>query len=324
MRRKDGSWLWFMTQAKVVARDGEGRPLRMIGTQTHIAERKRAEQELKAYREKLEELVHQRTAELEVAKATAENANRAKSAFLANMSHELRTPMHAVLAYARLGLAKDPEPKLRDFLGRIVDSGERLLLLLNDLLDLSKLEAGRMQVDFAPHDLEQIVREVAHEIEPLLTGKRLLLEFQHEPGCESCVAPVDRERMAQVFHNILANAVRFSSEGGRIGVRFACTELPCDSPDYVGDTRLALEVAFSDEGVGIPEGELELIFDKFVQSSKTRTKAGGTGLGLAICRQIAELHRGRVWARSNAGRGATFAVAVPLQIRSAFGAGEAA
>ncbi len=271
---------------------------------------KESEHELASHRERLEELVHARTAELEVAKATAEKANRAKSAFLANMSHELRTPMHAVLAYARLALEHDLDAKLEGHIERIVRSGERLLALLNDLLDLSKLEAGKMRVQREPHDVNQIVQEVAQEIEPLLAKKKVSLSIAPPPA-GGTIAHVDREQMSQVFRNVLANAVRFSSEGARLSVSFASAQLPPLSEGAA--PRRALQIAFADQGVGIPPDELEIIFDKFVQSSKTRTNAGGTGLGLAICKQITELHGGRIQAENNVGGGATFVVTVPRQ-----------
>jgi signal transduction histidine kinase len=150
------------------------------------------------------------------------------------------------------------------------------------------------------------------ELEPFVASKRLVLKLERAPNCEGCMALVDRKLIAQAFHNILANAVRFSPEAGTLGVRFASVELAANPDLDGGQARPALEVAFRDDGVGIPETELESIFDKFVQSSKTRTNAGGTGLGLAITRQIAELHHGDVRARNNEGRGATFVMTIPL------------
>jgi len=312
MRRKDGSWLWFQTRAKVVERDANGRPLRVIGTQTDISERKSSEGEIESHRHRLEELVHERTQELQVAKVAAEDANRAKSLFLANMSHELRTPMHAVLAYARLGLEREPAGRIREFFGHIVDGAERLLRLLNDLLDLSKLEAGKMQITLGRRDLELLVGEVASQLDPLLKSKRIVLEVTRDASCTSCVADVDSCRMAQIFHNILANAVRFSADGDRIAVNFAATTLPAGAGFGSRGPRPALAISISDAGVGIPGGELELIFDSFTQSAKTKTNAGGTGLGLAICRQLVQLHSGNVVARNNPERGATFIVTIPI------------
>jgi PAS domain S-box-containing protein len=318
LRCYDGELRTYHTVKSAIF-DADGRVAMTVGVSRDMSERKLAEAELGAYRDQLERLVRERTGELEVAKSIAENANRAKSAFLANMSHELRTPMHAILAYARLGLDRSVEPKLTSFLRRIIESGERLLILLNELLDLSKLEAGRMHIDLVTSDLEQIVRDVMLEIEPFVASKRLVFQLERAPGCDSCMASVDRKLMAQAFHNILANAVRFSPEEGTLGVRFASVELAPSPGADDGHARPALEVAFRDDGVGIPETELESIFDKFVQSSKTRTNAGGTGLGLAITRQIAELHHGDVRARNNATRGATFVMTIPLRQTSAGG-----
>ncbi|HTQ06608.1 MAG TPA: CHASE domain-containing protein [Polyangiaceae bacterium] len=313
MARRDGTYIWFLVKGKIVGRDAAGRALRIIGTQIDISDRKRSEQELEC-------LVQARTQELELAKAGAEAANRTKSAFLANMSHELRTPMHAVLAYARLALEAKLGPREHGFVLRIVESGERLLALLNDLLDLSKLEAGKVRVELAPHDLEALVREVGRELEPLILDRGLTLAVERAATCKSVTANVDRVRMAHVFRNLLANAVRFSAPGGKLCVRFAEPE----SKDLGPSTTAALAIDFIDEGIGIPEGELELIFDSFVQSSKTHTAAGGTGLGLAICRQIAALHGGVVRAHNNARGGATFTVTLPNQLAGAEPAREVA
>jgi signal transduction histidine kinase len=233
--------------------------------------------------------------------------------------------MHAVLAYARLAADRSSDAKLKDFMTRIVSSGERLLALLNDLLDLSKLEAGRTTPQLADADLSLLIAEVTRELEPLLAGKQLSLEISRDAGCvEDVMAAIDRRQMAQVFHNVLSNAVKFSPERGRLSVRIACAELPA-VPGAVDQMRApALQVAFSDQGVGIPEQELETVFDSFVQSTKTRTNAGGTGLGLAICRQIMDLHGGQITARNNDGPGATFVITVPRAIRRKAQAGAAA
>jgi signal transduction histidine kinase len=291
-----------------ILRDGSvEKALVMISDVT--ADRERADLESKQ-RDMLERLVSERTAEIEVAVATAERANQAKSEFLANMSHELRTPLHAILAYARLGMEGLEEGKLLDYLNRIVGSGDRLLLLLNDLLDLSKLEAGRMQLALDSYDLEQLAREIAAELDALFGEKQLTVDYVRAGDCDSCVVEVDPVRIGQVFHNILANAIRFSPPGGRLELRFSRAELP--AYERRGVTVPALEIALRDQGVGIPPGEQEQIFDKFVQSSTTRTTAGGTGLGLAICRQIMLLHHGRISAFNNEDAGATLLVTVPI------------
>jgi PAS domain S-box-containing protein len=288
-----------------------------------ITQRKRSERELSGTAN-IEELMRARLVELEGAMAVAEQANRAKSTFLAKMSHELRTPMHAVLAFARLGLDTDPDSEMSAILGNIVESGNRLLVLLNGLLDLSKLEAGKTTLVLALHDLESIAREIALQMTPLIAKKHLTVRFERAVGCESCVANVDRHLIAQLFSNLFANAVRFSADAGNVVVRFARGELPVDPAENEARPRAALEVAFIDEGIGIPEPELDSVFDMFSQSSRTRHDSAGPGLGLAICREITTLHQGTIRASTNEARGVTILVTIPLQMRPASKAGDEA
>jgi signal transduction histidine kinase len=263
-------------------------------------------------RDRLAALVRERTAELEAARTLAEDTNRAKTLFLANMSHELRTPMHAVLSYAQLGRDARNPGEQRDYFERIAERGHALLHLLSDLLDLSRLESGNMSMEFAPHDLEALFRDAFKQAEPAFRAKRVSSEFKRTPDCAHASVRVDAVRIGQVFNNILANAVRFSPEGGHVRALLSPATLPAGRGS--SGPRKALAIAISDEGVGIPEAELEMIFDKFVESSKTRTNAGGTGLGLAICRQIVALHEGAVVASNNSGPGATMRVVLPLAV----------
>ena len=243
-------------------------------------------------------------------KELAEAANRSKSEFLANMSHELRTPMHAILSFAGLGVEKaaDAHPdKLEGYFAKIAQSGGRLLGLLNDLLDLSKLDAGRTEYSFAHHDLRRLAHTVAQEMAALVTDRRLTLEV--EEGEVETTVLCDGDRLIQVLRNLVGNAVKFTPEGGAITIAFADTTL--EPPDDEGPARPALAFQVSDQGVGIPEEELESVFDEFVQSSKTKTGAGGTGLGLAICRRIVSDHGGRIHGENDPAGGARFTVVLP-------------
>jgi signal transduction histidine kinase len=262
--------------------------------------------------EALEALVRERTLALETARLQAEEASRAKTLFLANMSHELRTPMHAVLSYAQLGRDATSPSEQREYFERIAERGRALLSVLSDILDLSRLEAGSMSMEFAPHDLESLVRDALLSAQSKFADKQVTWELRRSPECEHGRAVVDSVRMGQVFANILENAAHFSPVGGHVTVHLSRTMLPESSPAQ--PPRAALEIAISDQGIGIPEGELDLIFGKFMQSSKTRTNAGGTGLGLAICRAIVTLHRGTIWASHNQGPGATLRVVIPLLV----------
>ncbi|MDQ8020586.1 MAG: PAS domain S-box protein [Moraxellaceae bacterium] len=287
----------------------------------HRAEQRRldAELALTGHRDRLQELVAEQTAGLLHAKDAAERASEAKSLFLANMSHELRTPMHAILSFARLGETRGEElaagggqaggsDKLRDYFSRIRSSGERLMNLLNNLLDLSKLEAGHMPVELRPLDLRRIVDEVLHECEAWLAAKQLAVVVDEQGGLLALADPV---RMGQVLRNLLSNAIKFSPDGGRIHVSLAASVLPAGRRAGDSGDVSAVELCVSDSGPGVPEAELASIFDKFVQSSATRDGSGGTGLGLAICREIVLAHRGQIFARNRVGGGAEFVVRIP-------------
>lgn len=290
---------WVMKRKRGLTMPGGKRGV--VTAMYDITERVRAEEELRRRRDNLQQLVDERTRELVLAKEVAEQASRAKSQFLANMSHELRTPMHAILSYARLAIEKlargdVPMHKLQQYLGRIDQGGERLLKLLNDLLDLSKLEAGKMAYSMAMSDLEDVSRAALTQFEGLARARGIALLLEAPP--EDCQAWCDPDRIGQVLANLLSNAIKFSRAGGTVHVRLAPAELAR------GDDQVpALQVSVSDQGVGIPETELESVFDKFVQSSSTKSGSGGTGLGLSISKQIVEDHGGSMLATINRGGG---------------------
>ncbi|WP_374601625.1 PAS domain S-box protein [Niveibacterium sp.] len=280
----------------------------IINARTTELARRAAEAELAQHRDRLAELVREQTADLVAAKESAEAANEAKSAFLANMSHELRTPLHAILSFARLGdskVGRAAEDRLREYFQRIATSGERLLNLLNDLLDLAKLESGHMRIEISAVQLEALVRDTIAEYEAWFAAKHLQVDVRLASG--ALVAWADPVRFGQVLRNLLSNAVKFSPDGG--SVRLALEPAMLHGPGGVEID--AVELSVRDDGIGIPESELETVFDKFVQSSKTHTGAGGTGLGLAISREIVAAHGGVIFARNNPDGGATFVVRLP-------------
>lgn len=244
------------------------------------------------------------------AKEKAEEANRSKSEFLANMSHELRTPMQAIIGFADRGITKagstDPDTLIRYF-GNIKKSGLRLLTLLNDLLDLSKLESGKMMYCIARTDVFEVMTTCIKELEPLILAGDKKLELI-EPGFAS-EADFDFGKILQVARNLLSNAIKFTPVGGTIDISFTLSTL--NHP--LNNTSIpAISVTVSDNGVGVPEQELESIFDKFMQSSKTRTGAGGTGLGLAICQQIMHDHHGSLTVKSTENVGSAFTFTLPI------------
>jgi len=244
----------------------------------------------------------ERTIELQEAKKTAEAANNSKSTFLSNVSHELRTPMHGILSFASFGIKKhataDPE-KILDYFQKIRQSGETLLTLLNDLLDLAKLESGKITFKFKPANLNSLIDIVIEEYSALALQKNLTIRCEHLASNEKII--LDTDKIRQVLRNLLNNAIKFSPEGGTIDV------IPFRK-------AVSIVVSVRDQGAGIPENELENIFDKFIQSGKNKAGAGGTGLGLSICREIIDAHKGRIWAENNPDIGANVSFEIPLSL----------
>ncbi len=311
IRDLEGRWRWYSVSGEPVF-DAAGAFTGYRGVGQDITDRKNAEEEVRRHRDHLAELVRERTADLLRAKEAAEAANQAKSEFLANMTHELRTPMHAILSFARLGRDKagslSPE-RMAGYLQKIIEGGQRLLALIDDLLDLSRLEAGKMPIERTQCDVASVCRQSMDEMAPLSDAKALhvLLDEDAQPA----VAAIDARRLGQVIGNLLSNAVKFSPVGGRVTVSLRTTTMPAGR--RAGDEGWipALCLSVADEGVGIPETELESVFDKFVQSTRTRSGAGGTGLGLAICREIVLAHRGIIRASNRETGGALFEVLIP-------------
>ncbi len=238
--------------------------------------------------------------EIEDKSRQLEAASQHKSEFLANMSHELRTPLNAILGFSEIlaqGMFGAVNEKQTEYLRDILESGRHLLSLINDILDLSKIEAGRMELEVSEFDLPQAIQNALTLVRERALRRRIALQHVIDDGMAAIRA--DERKVKQVLLNLLSNAIKFTPEGGRIEVRALS-----------GDGLV--EVCVIDTGIGIAAEDLEAVFEEFRQVGAADKKAEGTGLGLALAKKFVELHGGRIWVESEVGRGSTFTFVLPV------------
>lgn len=292
-----------------------------------IAALKQSEEAQRYYARELEATVEDRTRELRTVNGQLEAASRHKSEFLAHMSHELRTPLNGILGFSQLlrdltfGSLNEKQARC---LTHIYASGKHLLALINDLLDLAKIEAGKLELHPEPFAVRDALTADLADIRPLADQKRLTLTLHVETAPTTLTA--DPIRFKQIVYNLLSNAFKFTPEGGRVtvtartvrcadvGIRIAETEDPMPPSALTNRQSEWVEIAVADSGIGITAEEMPKLFQPFTQLQSTLVKQyHGTGLGLALIKQLVELHGGRIWADSEgAGRGSTFTVCLPL------------
>ncbi|MDP3531473.1 PAS domain S-box protein [Methylicorpusculum sp.] len=296
MLRKDGSILWILDQASVMQRDADGKPLRMCGTHTDITEIKATQEELAQHRRHLEELVSERTHELTLAKEAAETANITKSAFLANMSHEIRTPLNAITGMAHILRRSGLTPQQTDKLDKIEAAGKHLLEIINAILDLSKIEAGKFTLEVAPVQIDAILDNIVSMLAQKAQVKGIAINTETVALTHPLLG--DPTRLQQALLNYAANALKFT-ERGHITLRVREVAQT--------DETVTLRFEVEDSGIGIAPEALPKLFGTFEQADNSTTrKYGGTGLGLAITKNIAELMGGTVGVSSIEGQGSTF------------------
>ena len=278
-------------------RQPDGVVTHYLAVKQDITEKMRIGEELDQHRHHLEEMVGQRTAELAAAKEAAEVASRAKSAFLANMSHEIRTPMNAIVGLAHLLQRSVQDADQRDKLGRIRESADHLLAVINDVLDISKIEAGKLEMEAIEFDLPALMRKVATLVRDKAEAKGLQLVVEPAPAITGHLRG-DPTRLCQSLLNYLGNAIKFTETG--------CISLRCRILEQTAE-RVLLRFEVSDTGVGIENVTMSRLFSAFEQADNSTTRHyGGTGLGLAITRSLAELMGGEAGVSSTPGQGSNF------------------
>ncbi len=300
----DGTERCVWAEAGELIRDAGGLPVRLSGFVQDITERKTAELELEAYRDRLELLVDERTTALATTNGELREAAAAKSAFIASMSHELRTPLNSIIGFSGILAQRLAGPLTEEQaiqIGMINRSGRQLLALINDVLDLAKVESGRARVDIEPVDAGAVAREVVEAVRPLSAEKGLILAVDTTEADLGLLTDVGKLR--QILFNLLGNAVKFTMEGS-IGV----TVRGSGNSDYT--------FAIADTGPGIPPDDLDLIFEDFTQLEVPNVaKSQGTGLGLRISQEFARLLGGTLTVASDVGAGSTFMLTLPARPR---------
>ncbi|MBF0202108.1 MAG: response regulator, partial [Desulfamplus sp.] len=278
-RHRDGSTVYVLCAGKVISWSEDGQPLRAVGCHVDLTELYRIREDLKSAMER------------------AEQANRAKGEFLANMSHEIRTPMNAIMGMTHLALRTDLSPKQQDYLTKIYSAATSLLTLINDILDLSKIEAGRMDMESVDFFMEDVIENVLNVVG--LRAQEKHLELFIKPLPEQFMPLVgDPLRLGQVLINLVSNSIKFTEKG------HVLLEITLES---MNDDLCVFCFSVTDTGIGISREEEERLFSPFSQADTSVTrKYGGTGLGLTICRRIVRLMGGEIHVKSKKGHGSTF------------------
>jgi len=291
---KDGSYKWIFSRGKVMSYDIDGKPLRIVGTQADITDRKKAEETVMNIMMENKKLLN-KTIEYD----------RMKTEFFSNISHEFKTPLNVILGTLQLLLLlvrEIPISKIKDKFERklllMKQNCFRLLRLINNLIDITKIDSGYFELELDNYDVIEIIRNIALSIRDYVENKNISLEFK--TTVKQRVIACDPDKIERIILNLLSNSIKFSKAGGKIGI-------------YITEEKDELIITVKDTGIGIPNNKIPIIFDRFAQVDKSLTRNHeGSGIGLSIVKSLVELHHGRVGVKSIHGKGSEFLIRLPI------------
>jgi len=302
-RRKDGTLFWEDILINPI-RDKHGKITNYLAVKMDITQRKQYEEEILELNQNLETRIEDRTRELEKAKSEADEANKAKSEFLSRMSHELRTPMNSILGFAQLMEYTDLTAGQRRNVEFILKSGNHLLNLINEVLYISSIEAGKISIQPQALEVEGIIQEVTESLLPIAAQKGIKISFQYEVGSPKYVK-ADPHRLKQILFNLINNAIKYNNSNGSLNIQVLSEIIRvCDNTQM---TRILVE----DSGIGIEESVLEKLFNPFERGGLESSSIEGTGLGLSVVKKLVTLMDGEVGVKSKIGEGSTFWIDLP-------------